>query len=145
MAKIQFQILWDNHPGTAFVCDKTLFPNQCAMRMGVALEKSHVNMRSFDIKFPQRRCYPGLKHSPAHILAAQQLADWLVTQPALFGSVIKRKKAISGDFGGKKGIVFIMNGWGQTDHIDLWNGQVMRAGQADYFALGKEVWFWELK
>lgn len=106
MGKVRFQTLWDNHPGTAFVCDKALFPNQCAMRMGGALEKSHVNMRSFDIKFPQRRCYSGLKHSPGHILAAQQLADWLVTQPALVGQVIKRKKVNSGDFGGQKGHCF---------------------------------------
>lgn len=44
----------------------------------------------------------------------------------------------------RKGIVFIKDGWGATDHIDLWNGAAMKAGFQNYFALGKEVWFWEL-
>lgn len=41
-------------------------------------------------------------------------------------------------------VMCIKNGWGATDHIDLWNGAAMRGGFANYFGLGKEVWFWEL-
>lgn len=50
------------------------------------------------------------------------------------------------DFLDKRGIVFIQNGWGGTDHIDLWNGTscVMKGGSRDYFSRGRAVWFWEL-
>ncbi|CAM4337788.1 T6SS effector amidase Tae4 family protein [Pseudoalteromonas ostreae] len=48
--------------------------------MGVALEKAGVDTSSFDTMYPQRRCYPGLKHSPKHILAAQELAN-LISSP----------------------------------------------------------------
>lgn len=44
----------------------------------------------------------------------------------------------------KPGIVFIKDGWGATDHIDLWNGFMMKAGDSSYFSLGKEVWVWEI-
>ncbi len=144
MAKVRFQLLWDNHPGPdAKPCDAT-FPNQCAIRMGIALEKSHVDTRSFDTMYPGRRCYPGFKHAPGHILAAQELANWLATQVALVGSAEKKRRVNSGTYGGREGIVFIQNGWGATDHIDLWDGTEMRAGLANYFALGQAVWFWPL-
>ena len=68
---IKFSKLWANHPYPNSPCDKTLFGNKCAIRMGVALEKSGVDTSSFDSMYPQRRCYPGLKHNPGHILAAQ--------------------------------------------------------------------------
>lgn len=51
----------------------------------------------------------------------------------------------SKDYAGKKGIVFIKNGWGPTDHIDVWNGTLMKGGSDLYFARGTEVWFWEIK
>lgn len=45
----------------------------------------------------------------------------------------------------EKGIVFIKNGWGSTDHIDVWNGTSMKGGSSDCFTYGQEVWLWELK
>lgn len=36
-----------------------------------------------------------------------------------------------------------MNGWGTTDHIDVWNGKTMKGGSADWVNKGDEVWFWE--
>lgn len=122
------------------------FPNQCAIRMSVALDKSRVNTASFDTMFPNRRCYQGFKHTPRHILAAQELADWMKSQKTIFGDVSKiDKQKINQSLIGKKGIVFIKDGWGATDHIDVWNGVVMQAGNPSYFSLGKEVWFWEAK
>lgn len=44
-----------------------------------------------------------------------------------------------------EGIVFIKDGWGATDHVDVRNGIVILAGDPSYFSLGKEVWFWEAK
>ena len=43
-----FNKLWMHHPEKAYPCDKTTFRNQCAIRMGVALEKSNVNTKGFD-------------------------------------------------------------------------------------------------
>ena len=142
---VQFSKLWKNHPYPKFPCDRGLFANQCAIRMGVALELSGVDTSSFDIKYPQRRCYPGLNHSPRHILAAQELANWLDDSGNnAFGS----KRVIRGgaleSLKGKKGIVFIMNGWSSTDHIDLWDGETLKGGAPDWLNLGDEVWFWEI-
>lgn len=46
----------------------------------------------------------------------------------------------------RRGMIFIKNGWGTTDHIDLWNGYTaeLRSGNATYFNKGEEVWFWEI-
>jgi hypothetical protein len=114
--------------------------------MGVALETASVDTSSFDTMYPQRRCYPDFKHKPRHILAAQELANWLETQTSVVGKPEKKKNVTSGhyDYGGRKGIVFIQNGWGSTDHIDVWDGASMKGGDTSYFSLGKEVWFWEL-
>lgn len=145
MASVKFHMLWANHPYPKKPCDEKTFPNQCAIRMGVALEKSGVNTSSFDAMYPNRRCYPGFKHKPRHILAAQELANWMKTKKPIFGDVEIHKKVTSKNFKGRKGIVFIRNGWGATDHVDLWNGMAMKGGFPGYFALGKEVWFRELK
>lgn len=145
MALVQFHMLWVNHPSPDKPCDEEAFTNQCAIRMGVALEKSGVNTRSFDTMYPNRRCYPGFKHSPRHILAAQELANWIRATEAIFGKTEIHKKVTSKNFKGRKGIVFIQNGWDSTDHIDVWNGVAMKGGSPSYFSLGKEVWFWELK
>ena len=34
-------------------------------------------------------------------------------------------------------------GWGSTDHIDLWDGEFMLAGDTSYLSKGDELWFWE--
>lgn len=111
---------------------------------GVAFEESGIDTRSFDKLYPNRRCYKGLDHSPKHILAAQELATWMTKNEPIFGKVKKLKGVTSADFQGKKGIVFIMNGWGATDHIDIWDGSRMKGGSTNYFSLGEEVWFWKL-
>jgi len=144
MPSVNSSALWANHPYPKKPCDSATFKNQCAIRMGVALEKSGVDTNSFDTMFPNRRCYPGFKHSPKHILAAQQLADWIKSKETIFGKVKVHKNVTNLDFTGKKGIVFIKNGWGNTDHIDVWNGTTMKGGFPNYFSLGEEVWFWEL-
>lgn len=94
--------------------------------------------------FPNRRCYSGFKHSPRHILAAQELADWIKSKSNIFGEVSKiDKQKINKSLVGKNGIVFIKDGWGPVDHIDAWNGVAMQGGDPSYFSLGKEIWFWE--
>ena len=141
MPTLTFQKLWNNPPYPNTPCDSGYFPNQCAIRMGVALGNSGVSLGSFR----GAKCYPGLKHNPRHILRAQELANWLKTQRALVGNVAVHKNTNSKAFAGKRGIVFIKNGWGPTDHIDVWNGSQLKGGSPTYFARGQEVWFWELK
>ena len=138
---ISFNELWKGHPGWgSSPCN---FDNQCAVRMGVALAESKVDLSSFK----GVRCWHG--HTPKHILRAQELANWIAKNLALFGQkkVYKRKdfpKMSYVDFDGKKGIVFIKDGWGATDHIDLWDGYSMKGGDASYLLEGTEIWFWRL-
>ena len=66
---ISFKKLWDNHPTVESLIDdypckkngKKAFDNQCAIRMGVAFEKSGVNIKTFT----GAKCWHG--HKPAHI------------------------------------------------------------------------------
>ncbi|WP_409514664.1 hypothetical protein [Chryseobacterium sp.] len=44
-----------------------------------------------------------------------------------------------------KGIIFFKDGWGATDHIDVWNSSEMKGGETEYFLSSwKEIWFWQL-
>ncbi|MFN0100966.1 MAG: type VI secretion system amidase effector protein Tae4 [Bryobacteraceae bacterium] len=140
MATVSAQTIWSSHP-SGFPCDAKLFKNQCAIRMGVALNGAGISIATFS----GAKCYPGLKHSTKHILRAQELADWLTGRTSAVGAVKIHKAPVSSvTFAGKKGLVFIKDGWGSTDHIDIWNGFALKGGTPDYFARGKEVWFWEL-
>ena len=136
---LDFKKLWANHPGRTFPCDRSTFENQCAIRMGVALEKTGIDTSSFDTLYPKRRCWFG--HTPGHILAAQELANWIDKNPALFGT---KQDIKPGHYPTQSGIIFIKDGWGTTDHIDIWNGSKLKGGNPDYINKGKEVWFWKI-
>jgi hypothetical protein len=142
MTLLNFSKLWDGHPFPTDPCDKTLFENQCAIRMGIALAAAGADLSTF----LGEKCYPGLAHSPRHILRAQELAEWLLTQTKIVGTALISTAVKAEDYRNKHGIVFIKDGWGATDHIDVWDGTKfqMKGGKPDYFALGKEVWFWAL-
>ncbi|HEB92361.1 MAG TPA: hypothetical protein ENI94_02625 [Gammaproteobacteria bacterium] len=124
------------------------------MRMGKALEDSGVILAGQNLK----RCsdYSTIfkDHKPGHIRSAQELANVFYRNPALLGAGVK-KLILDGtidenisSFKNKKGMVFIMNGWGSTDHIDLWDGLLMKmkrtSNTVGYRKRGKQVWFWEL-
>lgn len=149
-----FSTLWKHHVGRGYVCDQSTFGNQCAMRMGKALEDSGVILAGQNLK----RCsdYSTIfkDHKPGHIRSAQELANVFYRNPALLGAGVK-KLILDGtidenisSFKNKKGMVFIMNGWGSTDHIDLWDGLLMKmkrtSNTVGYRKRGKQVWFWEL-
>lgn len=148
-----FETLWQNHPGRAFVCDATVFENQCAMRMGVAIDKSGIQIGRDGLRtcvgYDRRTFHT---HAPGHILAAQQLADVLAQRPQLLGTGTHCKKHKGSiftnlaSFAKKKGVVFILNGWGRTDHIDLFNGEslLLKGGDSTYLTRGEQVWFWEM-
>lgn len=151
---VQFTNLWNNHVGLSNVCDESEFGNQCAMRMGKALEDSGVILVGESLK----RCFHYstnfISHSPGHIRSAQELANVFYHRPKLLGTGVKietKDGSINDNlpvFIQRRGMVFIMNGWGKTDHIDVWDGNSMNmkgsGDTADYRSRGKQVWFWEI-
>lgn len=63
------------------------------------------------------------------------------------GAVEIRRQVTAADYMGRTGLVFFRNFWGegnQGDHIDLWDGDELRAGAPDYFERSEQVWFWPL-
>ena len=122
--------------------------------MGQALENSGVSLAAHNL----RRCtgYSSTfkDHKPGHILAAQDLANVFYRRPGLLGLKVKRHikngsvNANQTSSFSKKGMIFIMNGWGNTDHIDVWDGVLQRMkGSPDtdaYRKVGRQVWFWEM-
>lgn len=84
MAVINFQKLWESHPRNWAKPEDhpcrygdnswdAKIDNQCAIRMSLALVGAGLNLD----KCPKRKCWlPGHKN---HVLAAQELADWLST------------------------------------------------------------------
>tara|TARA_R110002126_G_scaffold6119_1_gene32172 strand:- start:5444 stop:5896 length:453 start_codon:yes stop_codon:yes gene_type:complete len=146
-----FQELWHNHPGRKMVCDEAVFQNQCAMRMGDALAKSRVVIPMQGLRtcvgYNKKRFE---KHQPGHIRSAHQLAELLKTRPKLLGAathlhVLKGTIADNlSQVSKMKGVLFIMNGWGSTDHIDVWSGSALKGGDSSYFDKGSETWVWDL-
>jgi Type VI secretion system (T6SS), amidase effector protein 4 len=152
-----FKTMWDNHPSNLPIPDNfpckhngaPAFDNQCAIKLGIALQAGGMNMRT-----APTRCW--FKNHPIHVLRAQESANWLSSGAAL-GSPTKFKskqgenleKTVLDSITGKKGIVFCQDFWAPTpggpnvgDHIDLWNGIMMAHGFTNYFAQSKQVWFW---
>lgn len=132
-----FTTLWNNHPGFEDLCD---FSNQCAIRMGTALRLSNVDMSTFT----GVRCWTKGHNGLNHTLRAQELANWMAITPNQFGMNDVKTNVTDSDYASRQGIVFFRDGWGPTDHIDLWNGSSMKAGYENYFSLAQEVWFWDL-
>ncbi len=139
---VRFNDLWKNHPGRYKPCNEALFQNQCAIRMSQALHDSKVDL----VSFHGARCWEKHKDGFRHILRAQELADWIHMHPEIFGNRLKLERKKYPKMNHKsfryKGIVFIKDGWGATDHIDLWNGISLKAGSLDYLEKGTEIWFW---
>ncbi|WP_208354090.1 T6SS effector amidase Tae4 family protein [Pseudaestuariivita rosea] len=149
----QFTVLWNNHPGRALVCDEQDFPNQCAMRMGIALRTAGVTLTGLKTCLGyNRRKYKD--HAPGHIRSAQELANHFYRKPTGHGLKASSFRIMTGSikanfakFKNKNGMVFIMNGWGSTDHIDIWKGGSvtgeLKGGTSAYLNVGEQVWFWE--
>lgn len=129
---IKFGELWSAYvKGT--ICDakdangKSLFSNQCAIRVSHALKKCGVTFKSYPVK---RKCW--VHPDDDHILAAKELADWLELQPFVG---CRKSEVITGEdwrekIAGRTGIVcfedyYAPSGGSGGDHIDLWNGSRM--------------------
>lgn len=149
-----FSDLWNFHPGRGSVCDTTIFGNQCAMRMGKALRSNGASLEGLRtcMSYNRRRFK---SHDPGHVLSAQDLANKFFQRPNAPGLSAQRFSVFSGSIRSnighlkdRNGMIFIENGWGSTDHIDLWRGDgvsgELRGGLRSYFAVGKKIYFWEI-
>jgi hypothetical protein len=149
-----FADLWKNHPSNnaenAPCKDKqgaSAFPNQCAIRLGVAITASGVSLSSFHGAF----CWHG--HGRVHPLRVEQVIKWLNGGRARFvGKGVSTKRPKKGKidanaFANQRGIIACRNFYGagnQGDHIDLWNGFAMAHGSVQYITESEEVWFWAI-
>ncbi|MCM5680443.1 type VI secretion system amidase effector protein Tae4 [Schlegelella sp. S2-27] len=149
-----FHRLWGNHPTGKFPCStdgKSHFENQCAIRMGVAITKSGISMKTWGL----RQCWHHDKDE-GHTLAAEEMANALtrVIVPGMKRVEKHQAKEAFDKITGRKGIVFIKDFYnGSGDHIDLWNGWRMTklsSPFAVYLGLGSDytrgagIWFWEV-
>jgi len=89
-----FQQLWSNHPVNWTPADlqpckqkngESAFANQCAIRLGLALEGAGVNTNTV----PGARCWHG--HGRSHILRVSNLIPWIESRSSTIGC---QKKAV---------------------------------------------------
>ncbi|NKI93705.1 T6SS effector amidase Tae4 family protein [Rhizobacter sp. SG703] len=137
MTQLKFETLWRNYPRFNPCVDPSTgnlpagFDNQCAMRVGRALELSGVSFASFRGK----RCPFGPKQGGL-VAGAQELANWL--GPSCFAGCSTCESSTGAEvfekISGRSGIIFLANCWRRpgesgtartSDHIDLWNGSRM--------------------
>jgi RHS repeat-associated protein len=151
---LSFSDLWRNHPGVqnsdrvVTLCAQYAGEN-CAIRLSVALQRSGMDMSSFE----GATCNPTTGGSAA--IRTAELANWLA-DPKRLGPPEKFKSnmeimdsLISGSLKGT-GILylkgFLGNDPGRWNHIDLWNGYRMGAGNNRWLSgEPREVWFWPIK
>src|SRR5258706_14832820 len=107
---ILFSDLWKNYPNNDPCVNprtgKKAYDDQCAIRLGAALEKSGVSFA----KFPGPRCEFGPRGN-GMVLRAQELAGWLKMRP--FSSCPVATPIPSKDFvkwlQGRTGIIFFQD------------------------------------
>lgn len=130
-----FSILWSNYPpevdGAPAHPSVDSYPNQCAIRVGYALQQSGVDISSYPEVNQTTDGYPR---------SAQGLADWIWQN---FGPPTKIPiEDFQNDYSGQTGLIFEHNISGSTPHIDLWNEGSTGSG---FFVGGiDEVWFWPI-
>lgn len=147
-----FQQLWNAHPGHTDVCDKETFGNQCAMRMSTALRAVGANLTGLRtcVEYDRRRFG---SHAPGHVRAAQDVANHFYRVTSAKGLGATSFNIWDGTINGNmaslrngRGMLFIQNGWDDTDHIDVWRGDgsagTLKGGDVEFFGRGQKIWFW---
>lgn len=138
---VSFFNLWHNHPGYDRPCLDG-YEDQCAIRMSVALRNVDVDLASFEgVRCSGKRC------SDRHVLRAEELANWLAQTTEVGRLKRYYGKKHPSEFYGKRGILFIKDGWGGGDHIDLWEGMLtktLKAGRYDWLTRGRQTWLWSM-
>lgn len=154
-----FETLWYNHPTITdddYPCTSggsANFDNQCAIRLGVCLDRSGLKVQTLPVEF----CWHH-DRSEAHVLRAEALAKGLEKRP--LSPRVRRPIKFSGSDGfqklaGKHGIIFFRDYYGrngQGDHIDLWSdGRLTRLSSYWQFLVRSggryrkaDVWFFRV-
>jgi hypothetical protein len=122
------------------------------MRMGTALRAVGADVTGLKTCVDyDRNTYR--THAPGHIRAAQDIANHFYRVSSGKNLGAKSFEILTGSMQANiaklkdaKGMLFIMNGWGSTDHIDVWQGDgttgVLKGGDATYLTAGQQIWFW---
>lgn len=154
-----FAQLWANHPtirGDAPLLDPNAYPNQCAINLYAALERSGYSMSTF---YGQMSWQKG---KPRYAIVPRELAEWI----SILKIISSKRENFSGDeafekIDARRGVIFFKNCWGlghQGDHIDLWNGNrltrwtswprvnfnISWEGHFSNFRNSETAWFWEM-
>lgn len=140
--KPEFTKLWNSYPTEASPCDDGKWPNQCAIRMSIALN-GEGTIQISDKTYSNPLCSHG------HARGAESLASHLwkkVGRPTIFTDGKKAKSALLG----KCGIIFFKDCYNRGgelvrtgDHIDVWKLGATKT-YSDPANQSKEVWFWAL-
>lgn len=146
--RVIFSELWNNYPKSAPCINpntnQKAYSNQCAIRVGLALEKSGVSFSSFK---GQRCEFAEPKNGMA--LRAQELAAWLDRKPfqGCGSTLILAGSNFQSILKGRTGIIFFQDYWARDgevsptgDHIDLWNSDRLTPSIETFmrFSLGIE-------
>jgi hypothetical protein len=129
-----FSTLWNNYPqdvkGSHAHPSVDPYPNQCAIRVSDAFQKSGIDMSS----------YPKVnKTSDGYARSSKNLADWTWQN---FGKPkIMSQDAFEKNYSNSKGLMYIAPPPGGVGHIDLFNAGSTGSG----YYLGSEIWFWPIK
>jgi hypothetical protein len=131
----EFKKLWKNYPHDIngqhqHPSRDSYAKNQCAIRVGVALQKSGVSMDSY----PE-----GNQTSEGYPRSSKGLADWLWQN---YGKPeIVSQEYFDANYQNKTGIIYLAPPTGGIGHIDLWNKGQTGSG----YYLATKVWFWDIK
>ena len=150
----RFIQLWNNHPNLtdeAPLLDKRQYPNQCAVNMYAALQKSGVNVKSFYGQLSWQ------KDKPKYAIRAQELANWLASPANPLQAKVEKYSGeeVFDKIQDRTGIIFFQNYWGpgnQGDHIDLWNRSHLTDWRTwftihiygEAYSKSERVWFWAM-
>ena len=146
---IKFKDLWYHHPANdndtnPCFSTESNFENQCAIRMGVALQRSGIGITHYQ----GATCTTDYNFIPEckefHPIRVEELIQFIRMK---LGSPTAYRNCTYEDFVEKKGIIVFLNFWGknnQGDHIDLWDGQSMTYGSRYYFERSMEILFWDV-
>lgn len=178
MAELKFDTLWAVHPtnnNEPRPCKNelggTLYPNQCAIRMGVCLKRAGIQPGM--VRGGATCAEKGHGPNEMHFLAAVSVANGIEGARAAgiiqnVGPIYRVTDPINfykdPNLYGKKGMMFFGDYWrrsGETwaqrsgDHIDLWDGYRTTAswlmewfywlGYYGNYQRTKQIWFWEVR
>lgn len=136
---VRFSDLWTNYPNNdPCVNTKTgrpAYDDQCAIRLGMALQKSGVNFKSF----PGPVCEFGAPGS-GMALRAQELANWLLKRPFAGcppPQILSPGKGFAQTLHGRTGIIFFEHYW-------LRSGEKLNANRSAPFGTGNHIDLWRI-